>query len=63
MIQITRTLAIDERALDETFVRASGPGGQNGNRISPSSDTVYVKAKGYGEYVGFADPDPILNRG
>ena len=34
MIQITRTLAIDERALEETFVRASGPGGQNVNKVS-----------------------------
>jgi ribosome-associated protein len=33
MIQITRTLAIDERALRENFIRASGPGGQNVNKV------------------------------
>jgi ribosome-associated protein len=34
MIQVTRTLAIDESALAETFVRASGPGGQNVNKVA-----------------------------
>ncbi len=28
------TLAIDERALSESFVRASGPGGQNVNKVA-----------------------------
>ena len=34
MIQITDTLAIDEREIEERFVRASGPGGQNVNKVS-----------------------------
>ncbi|HLZ66771.1 MAG TPA: alternative ribosome rescue aminoacyl-tRNA hydrolase ArfB [Aliidongia sp.] len=34
MIQITRSIALDERELDESFVRASGPGGQNVNKVS-----------------------------
>jgi ribosome-associated protein len=34
MIQITPTLAIDEREITEDFVRASGPGGQNVNKVS-----------------------------
>jgi ribosome-associated protein len=34
MIQITDTLAIDDREVDERFVRASGPGGQNVNKVS-----------------------------
>lgn len=33
MIQLTKTLAIEERALEETFTRASGPGGQNVNKL------------------------------
>jgi ribosome-associated protein len=33
MIPITRTLSIDERALRESFIRASGPGGQNVNKV------------------------------
>ncbi len=34
MIQITPTLAIDEREIHEEFVRAAGPGGQNVNKVS-----------------------------
>jgi len=34
MIAITDSLSIDERELDERFVRASGPGGQNVNKVS-----------------------------
>ena len=34
MIPITDTIAIDERELSETFVRASGPGGQNVNKVA-----------------------------
>jgi ribosome-associated protein len=33
MIQVTRTLSIDPTALQETFIRASGPGGQNVNKV------------------------------
>ena len=34
MIRITRSIAIDEAELTEKFVRASGPGGQNVNKVS-----------------------------
>ena len=34
MIQITPTISIDESELTEEFVRASGPGGQNVNKVS-----------------------------
>jgi len=34
MIQITNDIAIDERELEERFIRASGPGGQNVNKVS-----------------------------
>jgi ribosome-associated protein len=34
MIQVTPTLSIDEQEIKEDFVRASGPGGQNVNKVS-----------------------------
>ena len=34
MIRVTSDLAIDERAITLDFVRASGPGGQNVNKVS-----------------------------
>ena len=34
MIRITRSIALDEAELEERFVRASGPGGQNVNKVS-----------------------------
>src|SRR5262245_29735564 len=34
MIRITNTIAIDESEVDERFVRASGPGGQNVNKVA-----------------------------
>lgn len=34
MLHVTPEIAISERELDERFVRASGPGGQNVNKVS-----------------------------
>lgn len=34
MIYITRTIAIDESELQQQFIRASGPGGQNVNKVA-----------------------------
>ena len=34
MIRITDTIAIDESEIEESFVRSSGPGGQNVNKLS-----------------------------
>src|SRR5436190_1724389 len=34
MIQITPSIALSESEIDERFVRASGPGGQNVNKVS-----------------------------
>ena len=33
MIHITRTITIDENEIQEYFVRSSGPGGQNVNKV------------------------------
>jgi ribosome-associated protein len=34
MIRVTPSIAIDESAISESFVRASGPGGQNVNKVA-----------------------------
>ena len=34
MLEITPTLSLDEREIEERFVRASGPGGQNVNKVA-----------------------------
>jgi ribosome-associated protein len=34
MIRVTDSIVIEDRELDERFVRASGPGGQNVNKVS-----------------------------
>jgi ribosome-associated protein len=37
MIVITENLTFDEREITETFVRASGPGGQNVNKVASAA--------------------------
>jgi ribosome-associated protein len=34
MLRVTDTISIDDAELSESFVRASGPGGQNVNKVS-----------------------------
>ena len=34
MIPVTDSIALDEREIQESFVRASGPGGQNVNKLA-----------------------------
>jgi len=34
VIRVTNSISIDERELEETFIRASGPGGQNVNKLA-----------------------------
>ena len=45
MITITPALAIDEREIDERFVRASGPGGQNVNKVSTAVELRFDVAR------------------
>ena len=45
MIQITDTVALEDRELEERFVRASGPGGQNVNKVATAVELRFnVKA-------------------
>jgi len=34
MIRVTGSISLDEAEISETFIRASGPGGQNVNKVS-----------------------------
>lgn len=45
MLEITSSLAIDEREIDERFVRASGPGGQNVNKVSTAVELRFDVAR------------------
>ncbi len=47
MLKITSTLSVDDADLTEQFVRASGPGGQNVNKVSTAVQlrfNVYASA-------------------
>ena len=37
MIRITDTITLDEREIEESFVRASGPGGQNVKKVATAT--------------------------
>ena len=45
MIRISPSLVIDEKDLEESFVRASGPGGQNVNKVSTAVELRYDVTK------------------
>lgn len=44
MLSVTPSLSIDESELEERFVRASGPGGQNVNKVSTAVELRFDAA-------------------
>ncbi len=44
MIRVTPDIDIDEREIEESFVRASGPGGQNVNKLSTAVQLALRRA-------------------
>ena len=41
MIRVTPHISIDEREIEESFVRASGPGGQNVNKLATAVQLLF----------------------
>ncbi|MFZ9500151.1 MAG: alternative ribosome rescue aminoacyl-tRNA hydrolase ArfB [Beijerinckiaceae bacterium] len=45
MIRVTRSIVLDESELEERFVRASGPGGQNVNKVASAVQLRFDAAR------------------
>lgn len=56
MLQITDEVAIQDWELTEQFIRASGPGGQNVNKVSSAVELRFAAARSP------ALSDPVKNR-
>jgi ribosome-associated protein len=55
-IRVTDTIALDENELEESFVLASGPGGQNVNKVSSAVQLRFNAA------ASLALPEPVRFR-